>query len=188
MAQEFGWSCWPENRFDAGDIAVIHDTLSQAFPGVQREHVLVKSETAPLHLMALWVPPDIGQALVDAVVRKLVDAACSAVRRIDPRGVTAGCRVTIDEATIEMYDPGASTVSSRTAGAAFQVAYDSARTRVNLFGVAMKDLLGTGPLVAPKQSWPAPIARIQVTWSASAKDWQVVQVELHGRAGMYVPA
>ena len=185
--QEFSWSCWPETGMTAGDVAVVQDTLSQALPGIVRQDVLVKSSSAPLQVLVSWVIQNTPPALYGAVVGQIVGAACSAARRIKSSPAAATVSVDIGAATIDMNDASAGMRSSQMAGAAFELAYQCVRRRVNTFGEPMKDLLNTGPSVAAGHSWPAPVERVLMAWSEASQEWSVVQVGPAGRGGLYVP-
>lgn len=187
MGQEFSWSCWPESRVTAQDVARVQDTLSQAIPGIVRQDILVKSNNAPLTLLVQWVIQNTPPATYGYRVGQLVEAVCSAVRRMQSAPATATTRVAMGTTTIDMSDPRASVGSHLEAGAAFDLAYQCATRCVNTFGEPMDDLLSSGPSVGAGQSWPAPVLRVLLTWSEAAKEWRVSQVELVGRGGLYVP-
>ncbi len=185
--QEFSWSCWPETRMTEGDVAVVHETLSHALPGIVRQDPLIKSDSAPLQVLVDWVIQNTPPALYGAVVGQIVGAVCSAVRRMASGPATAATRVDMGTATIEMNDASAGMHSSQMAGAAFELAYQCAKRCVNTFGEPMEDLLNTGPSVAAGHSWPAPVHRVLMAWSEATKEWRVSQVDLVGRGGLYVP-
>lgn len=105
----FVWTVWPSQHFSAIDLKDVDDTLTQVLGKVEYEESLVKSATAPIHLVLTWLVQNVPAELFGIFLAKAVDALIALVglgrRPFSPPDVTLDLVIDFAEYTIEVYTP-----------------------------------------------------------------------------------
>lgn len=187
---KFSWTFWPAQGLSAENLKAIEDELKGALGEIEFEESLVKSSTAPIHVVLTWLAQSVPRALLGVFLAKAVDALVGVTKRARSQAglpqMTLELAINFSGYTVEVYGPGDAMISASAIMKIIHLCQTAAASGTNAFGVVLDDMFGEESPVLPGGVWPEPIRKIGCQWDPISGECKLLQVEIR-RGCVYVP-